>query len=860
MKKLNVWETLRISYNHGSKRNGILTSILHGSGFVLGGSVLILAVVSFMFPSIFATLVLKNNNLDRYYLRFSSPHSQKSSSNVTASSVLPIDLLGKLVVTEDNLVPTLSTNFSSHSNSSSTKAYDQKQRNEGNVDSLGAGDCNIFEGEWVMANDSKLHYPPGSCPYLKHQQSFDCHSNGRLDDKYLKWQWQWQSHPTNAGCIDNIPRFLNATDFLERLRGKKLVFAGDSLNRNMYTSMVCIFWSVIPDKSRIVRTGGDFTTVYKASLDYNCTVAFVHTAFLVNHLGVHTPEKETLRLDLIDEASSSRYRDADIVVFDSWHWWGDDKTHYGINFFQEGNYLYPKLDINKAFKKALTTWRKWIDRNIDSNKTQVVFRGFSLVHFHGGKWNTGGGCNLETEPIPRNETYVKPSPIQWEILENTLRRMKTNVLYMNISKLTYYRADAHPSVYGKVYTTQERLKAHQDCSHWCLPGVPDTWNELLYATLLKAVISFMFPSSFPFLTNPVLQNKLDKCYAKFTFPHWQYYLSASSINPTTSNIFEGEWVMVTDRKQYYPPGSCPYLEREHAFDCYSYGRPDNDFFNATDFLERLRGKKLVFAGDSLNRNMYMSMVCILWNVIPDKSRIVRPSGDYTVTYKVRHDYNCTIAFVWSAFLVTQRKLLKPEQETLRLDLIDDGAASAYRDADILVFNSCHWWVGEKLTKGMIKFFQEGDYLYPELDINKAYGKALTTWSKWIDANVDSKKTQVVFRGISLTHFAGGCKLATKPIPSNRTYIKPFALQSKILEDTLRRMKTPVLFLNISKLTYYRVDAHPSVYVKKYKNYTTRERNSAPQDCLHWCLPGVPDTWNELLYATLLQSGKGSFGN
>ncbi|XP_026442203.1 protein trichome birefringence-like 2 [Papaver somniferum] len=226
-------------------------------------------------------------------------------------------------------------------------------------------------------------------------------------------------------------------------------------------------------------------------------------------------------------------------------------------------------------------------------------------------------------------------------------------------------------------------------------------------------ISFMFPSSFPLLINPILQNKL----AKFTFPHWQYYRSASSISTTTSNIFEGEWVMVTDRKQYYPPGSCPYLEREHAFDCYSYGRPDNEylqwqwkslqinaegsnsipsFFNATDFLERLRGKKLVFAGDSLNRNMYMSMVCILWNVIPDKSRIVRPSGDYTVIYK---DYNCTIAFVWSAFLVTQRKLLKPEQETLRLDLIDDGAAYAYRDADILVFNSCHWWVGGKTNKG-----------------------------------------------------------------------------------------------------------------------------------------------------------------
>ncbi|KAL2898366.1 Protein trichome birefringence-like 2 [Bienertia sinuspersici] len=23
-----------------------------------------------------------------------------------------------------------------------------------------------------------------------------------------------------------------------------------------------------------------------------------------------------------------------------------------------------------------------------------------------------------------------------------------------------------------------------DCNHWCIAGVPDTWNQLLYTTLL----------------------------------------------------------------------------------------------------------------------------------------------------------------------------------------------------------------------------------------------------------------------------------------------------------------------------------------------------------------------------------------
>ena len=48
--------------------------------------------------------------------------------------------------------------------------------------------------------------------------------------------------------------------------------------------------------------------------------------------------------------------------------------------------------------------------------------------------------------------------------------------------------------------------------------------------------------------------------------------------------------------------------------------------NATDFLERLRGKKLIFVGDSLNRNMWESLVCILRHSVEDKKRVYEISG------------------------------------------------------------------------------------------------------------------------------------------------------------------------------------------------------------------------------------------
>lgn len=115
---------------------------------------------------------------------------------------------------------------------------------------------------------------------------------------------------------------------------------------------------------------------------------------------------------------------------------------------------------------------------------------FSSVWYgcRGGQWNSGGQCNKEVEPI-FNDTYLAKYPSKMRALQYVLQDMKTPVTYLNISRLTDYRKDGHPSIYRMEYkTTEERNSAEhsQDCSHWCLPGVPDTWNELLYASLLKA--------------------------------------------------------------------------------------------------------------------------------------------------------------------------------------------------------------------------------------------------------------------------------------------------------------------------------------------------------------------------------------
>ncbi|XP_020600064.1 protein trichome birefringence-like 2 isoform X1 [Phalaenopsis equestris] len=341
--------------------------------------------------------------------------------------------------------------------------------------------CDIFDGKWVR-DSTKPYYAPGSCPYI--DIDFDCYKNGRPDDEFLRWRWK------PHGC--DIPS-LNATDFLERLRDRRILFVGDSLNRNMWESLICILRDSVKEKSRVYEVSGRSKFKIKGYYsfrfeDYMCSVDFVRSPFLVKELLVKNAngsENERLRLDLLDETTTA-YHQADIVVFNTGHWWTHEKTSNGINYYQEGSHVYPVLEVMKAYRKALTTWSEWVDMYLDSSRTQVVFRGYSLTHFRGGQWNSGGRCHKEIEPI-YNETFLKKYPKKMISLEGVLQKMRTPVLYLNVSRLTDYRKDGHPSIYRKKYNSEEELIAAekiQDCSHWCLPGVPDTWNELLYASLL----------------------------------------------------------------------------------------------------------------------------------------------------------------------------------------------------------------------------------------------------------------------------------------------------------------------------------------------------------------------------------------
>lgn len=83
-----------------------------------------------------------------------------------------------------------------------------------------------------------------------------------------------------------------------------------------------------------------------------------------------------------------------------------------------------------------------------------------------------------------NKTKLHKDPLFNQYISDAIEEMKAakwKVNFLNITYLSEFRSDGHPSIHREPITPNPDI---EDCSHWCLPGVPDTWNQILYAQLL----------------------------------------------------------------------------------------------------------------------------------------------------------------------------------------------------------------------------------------------------------------------------------------------------------------------------------------------------------------------------------------
>ncbi|KAG4974771.1 hypothetical protein JHK87_031592 [Glycine soja] len=397
--------------------------------------------------------------------------------------------------------------------------------------------CALFVGTWVQ-DDSYPIYQSSNCPIIDPQ--FNCKMFGRPDSDYLRYRWR----PLNCD-LPRYPQKLKAKTFLTKItfllftkalqvssengvqwggvstanegqncdvftRAQPMAITdlhdiccsssdtntigqrGTTLNlqilgkRKVSTvilqqqnSMCCVpFCYRLHSKSDIFNRT---KYLFAKGGDYGVTISFYRAPYLVEIDVVQG--KRILRLEEVD-GNGDVWRSVDVLSFNTGHWW---------DYMELGGKYYQDMDRLAALERGMKTWANWVDSNVDRSRTKVFFLGISPSHTNPNEWNSGvtaglttKNCYGETTPITSTGTaYPGVYPEQMRVVDMVIRGMSNPAYLLDITMLSAFRKDAHPSIYSGDLNPQQRANPtySADCSHWCLPGLPDTWNELFYTTL-----------------------------------------------------------------------------------------------------------------------------------------------------------------------------------------------------------------------------------------------------------------------------------------------------------------------------------------------------------------------------------------
>lgn len=353
------------------------------------------------------------------------------------------------------------------------------------------------------------------------------------------------------------------------------------------------------------------------------------------------------------------------------------------------------------------------------------------------------------------------------------------------------------------------------------------------------------------------------------------------------DIFSGQWVC-NPSGPVYTNLSCHFIEPPQ--NCIRNGRPDKNYlywrwkpngcelppFDPFIFLDAMKDKSWAFIGDSIFRNHIQSLLCFL-------SKVEEPVEVYhDKPFKCRTWYfsghNLTVAMIWSPFLVKSETFEDDDGKAvseiqLHLDTVEEKWASQYSKYDYILFSGGQWFLKTMVmleNNTIVGCHNCKESNLRELGIDYPYRRALQTVYEFMSSS--DHKPLILFRTWTPDHFeygewfSGGVCNRTIPYGEGKYSGKPVDHIMRNIEVEEFRKAAAVnsrdgarlKLLDTFHLSLLRPDGHPGPY-RTLNPFGGKDKNAKVQnDCLHWCLPGPIDTWNELIMKILVDEGDISY--
>lgn len=347
------------------------------------------------------------------------------------------------------------------------------------------------------------------------------------------------------------------------------------------------------------------------------------------------------------------------------------------------------------------------------------------------------------------------------------------------------------------------------------------------------------------------------------------------------DLITGDWVP-NPSGPIYTNESC--LKMDSHQNCMKNGRPDTGYlywrwkprdcqlpqFDPRAFLEMMRNKRWGLIGDSISRNHVESLLCLLSTV----ERAVEVYHDEEYKSKRWHfpSYNLTVSNIWAPFLVQAAIFedlngVSSSEVQLQLDKLDKKFTDEFETLDYMIISTGKWFLKPAI-------YHENDtvsgcHYCPGKNITQvgfvyAYNKTLNHLMDFI-AN-SNHKGLIFFRTSTPDHFengewhSGGTCKKTNPVKDGEIEMKDIHKLLRDIElaefaagsEKAAKNGVNLQLLDFANLLLMRPDGHPGPY-REFQPFANNKTAKVQNDCLHWCLPGPIDAWNDLIMEMVVNS-------